>query len=554
MTNDQAIQLAGERLRSGQAAEAEKACREVLAAEPNHLRAWNLLGGVLQTQGRLDEAIAAFTRVIQIKPDLSAGHLNLGNVLMQKERLTEAVLEYERVIQLKSDSPEAHNRMAIALAALGRFDEALASNQCALTLRPNEPGAHEARGAMLLHKQDAGGAEASFRRALELAPSSAMSWNGLGMALRTLGRFDEAVDCFRRAVAINPDNPHFHKNLVSMSAQAVKSEVVDRLTKLLNQPDLLVDSRVEAGFALGKLFDDAGRFDEAFSSYARANDLFRQARAAAGESYDAEGMRRAVDTMIESFTPEFFASRRQWGLASELPVFIVGMPRSGTSLVEQIAASHSGVFGAGELTDINQISAQLSQGQDRLTGRGWNAQGIAQAAEAHLGRLRLLSASATRVIDKLPGNVLQLGLIAVLFPGARVIFCRRDARDICLSCFFQQFSKKDRQLFIYDLADCGRHYLQVERLTAHWLKVLPLRMIEIQYEDLVADLELHSRRLIDFLGLDWEPACLEFHRTERAVLTSSVWQVRQPIYTRSVARWRHYEKHLGPLLEVLSGR
>ncbi len=311
---------------------------------------------------------------------------------------------------------------------------------------------------------------------------------------------------------------------------------------------------MEAGFALGKLLDDADRFDEAFPCFVQANALLKQLPAAADEAFDGDKLRRTVDQLIQGFTPRFFAARRQWVAASELPVFIVGMPRSGTTLVEQIAASHPAVFGAGELRDIGGIARTLAADEaGRLTAKSWDAQAIARASAAHLEQLRSLGGAAVRVTDKMPGNVFHLGLIATLFPQARVIFCRRDARDTCLSCYFQRFAH-NRLRFTFDLADCGRQYLETERLTAHWLKTLPLPMLELHYEELIADQEGQSRRLIDFLGLPWDPVCLEFHRTQRAVVTASVWQVRQPIYNRSVGRWRHYERHLGPLLDVLAGR
>jgi hypothetical protein len=232
-------------------------------------------------------------------------------------------------------------------------------------------------------------------------------------------------------------------------------------------------------------------------------------------------------------------------------VFIVGMPRSGTTLVEQIAASHPAVFGADELADIGRLAAALSQGDAANPIIGWDSNRIAQAAAAYLEHLKLLGPNASRVTDKMPGNVFQLGLIATLFPRARVIFCQRDPRDTCLSCYFQWFPSS-RLLYTYDLADCAHQYLQTQRITAHWLKVLPLQMMEVQYEELVADQENQSRRLIDFLGLPWDPACLQFHKTRRTVTTASVWQVRQPMYNRSAGRWRNYQRHLGPLLEVLN--
>jgi hypothetical protein len=316
-----------------------------------------------------------------------------------------------------------------------------------------------------------------------------------------------------------------------------------------SQPD-----RATAGFALGKLLNDAERYDEAFGYFARANELVRQERASQGDRFDPAALARQVDEIIATFTPPFFDQHRDWGDRSALPVFIVGMPRSGTTLVEQIAASHPAVIGAGELRDIDRIAA--------ATGRNpaaWDRQVIGTAAAAHMDRLRGLTRADTRggdavnsierVIDKMMGNVFELGLIATLFPAARVIVCRREPRDNCLSCFFQYFASGNT--FSYDLADCGHRYVQVERLLKHWQQVLPLPMFTMQYEELVADLPGQSRRLIDFLGLPWDPACLQFHRTERAVITASGWQVRRPIYNDAVGRWRNYAKHLKPLLDVL---
>jgi hypothetical protein len=315
-----------------------------------------------------------------------------------------------------------------------------------------------------------------------------------------------------------------------------------RLTASVDDPQMPVRDRAALGFVLGKMLDEADRFDEAFARYARANSLVLQMRHAAGERYDSDLFARRVDDSITMFTPDFFTRTRDWGEPSDLPVFIVGMPRSGTSLVEQIASSHPDVFGAGELRDISNIAASLGVTQ-------YHAGPIRDAARKQLDRLRVQGGSALRVIDKMPANVEHLGLIAALFPSARIILCRRDPRDTCLSCFFQQFSTGN--LFSFDLTQCGRHHVHTDRLIAHWLKALPLPMLQMRYEDLVADLEGESRRLMSFLGLPWNPACLDFHRTERTVQTSSAWQVRQPIYTRSVGRWRNYQRHLAPLLEAL---
>jgi hypothetical protein len=224
------------------------------------------------------------------------------------------------------------------------------------------------------------------------------------------------------------------------------------------------------------------------------------------------------------------------------------MPRSGTSLVEQIAASHSRVFGAGELDALREIWDTLSAHNRGRPVEKWDAAFARRLADRHAGSVQALGNGAVRVIDKMPDNIFFLWLIAALFPSARIILCRRDLRDVCLSCYFQHFT--EGHLYAYDLADCGARALEIDRLATHWLRVLPLDILAIDYENLVSDLAGESRRLVEFLGLVWEPACLHFHRTERPVLTASAWQVRQPLYRRSIGRWRCYEPHLQPLLEV----
>jgi len=206
------------------------------------------------------------------------------------------------------------------------------------------------------------------------------------------------------------------------------------------------------------------------------------------------------------------------------------------------------VHGAGELADIQHIAGSMGGSDAKSAALGWRRNAVTEAAARHLKRLSGLNASATRIVDKQPGNVLFLGLIPLLFPRARIIICRRDPRDTCLSCYFQNFTSS---LFAFDLAHCGHQQVHVYRLMDHWLRALPVPMLEVQYEEMVGDLDGQSRRLIDFLGLPWDPACLEFHRAKTAVLTFSAWQVRQPIYSRSVGRWRNYERHLGPLFKAL---
>ena len=465
----------------------------------------------MQSLNQLEAAEASFRKASELNPAVADVHSNLGDVLLALRRFTDAAASYRRAIDLDPRWVGAHYGLATSLRLAGDIEAAIES----------------------------------YDRALALNSDGALLWNDLGSALRAVGRLDDATEAFRRALAIEPDLAIAYYNLAVSQQLSAEDPAVVRMAARATQTDLPIEERVRAGFAVGEALDKAERYDEAFAVFDRANHLYRAECAAAGERFDAVGLTRGIDRSIAEFNPAFFAKVAGWGNSSELPVFIVGAPRSGTSLVEQIAASHSRVFGAGELSNIGEAAAEL--GAIDLSRR---QAAVRRTADAHLERLRKLGGGAERVIDKMPDNIFRLDVIATLYPAARIIFCRRDPRDIGLSCFFQFFAT--RQMFSYDLIDCGRRMRETERMAAHWRRVLPLRWMEVQYELLVADLEGESRRLIEFLGLEWEPACLDFHRTERTVLTASTWQVRQPLYNRSVGRWRQYERHLGPLLKELA--
>ncbi len=328
------------------------------------------------------------------------------------------------------------------------------------------------------------------------------------------------------------------------------------LEALLARNRLSADDKKKLHFTLAKAFEEKADADAAFAHYRRGNELQRAAFAGQSLRFDAEAQDRLVARTEAVFTGQFFAERQSFGIASEAPVFVVGMPRSGTTLVEQIAASHPQVHGAGERWEMDVAAHNLS---DTLGAQAPYPENVAELdeataarlGEAYLGRLREVAGDAERVIDKLPFNYLRLGLIAVLLPRARVIHCRRDVRDTCLSCYFQNFSIP--YPWTTDLCEIGRYHRAYERLMAHWRSVLPRAMLEVDYEDLVADQEGQSRRIIDFLGLQWDPRCLDFHRTQRQVSTASAWQVRRPIYATSVGRWRAYERMLEPLEAGLAG-
>jgi tetratricopeptide (TPR) repeat protein len=517
LTLDEAIQIAWKHHQAERLVEAELIYRQILAHQPNHPEALYRLGIIAGQRDHTDDAIELFQLAIKAKPDW----------------------------------PNAYSCLGKACVEAARYDEAIVAHRHAVALAPNDKGVLEGLGSALLAKGDIAEAIEHFHRMLALFPESTAALNGLAAGFRLTGRFEEALGLLRKSLAINPEQPMAYAHLATSGRQVADAQEFERLANLTKQPGLNIELHIAAEFGLAKLLDDADRFDEAFGHYAQANLLTKNWRAERGDIFDWKELLGRVDQLIKISTPQFFADRQGWGHKSDLPVFIVGMPRSGTTLVEQIAASHPDVFGAGELKDISHIAN--SAGEDGLTALlKWSADSAMRAAVGQLQRLQALTEGVSRVTDKMPDNVVYLGLIALLFPNARVIICRRDPRDNCLSCFFQNFS--ERNVWSCDLADCGRRYLAIDRLTNHWLRVLPLKMLEIQYEEMVADQEGQSRRLIDFLGLPWDPKCLDFHKTERTVMTASVWQVRQPIYNSSSGRWRHYERHLSPLLDVLANR
>lgn len=599
--------------KAGRLHRAEVLYNKVLARSATNPDANNLLGAIALSRGRSNRAIQLIEKAVAVSPGYAAAHSNLGNAYGAAGRPMDAIDSYQRAIALDPNLVEAHNNLAYTLNDLGHYEQALASGRRAVALAPAMPEAHRIvagaarrlgqieeatqayrravalqpgdprilnefgdflaenrlfdeairyhRRALALHPDDiasllalagtqrrAGdipGSVASFRRVVELDPTRAEAWNGLGNGLRAVGQFEQARNCFNRAVAIDPNLADAYRGLSLIRRQDADPIEIDHLRAILADPATTPVDHVAAGFALGKSFDDAGRYDDAFAAYSTANALYWRILDADGRAFDAAAFTTIVDQIIARFDARFFEDHAGWGDASDLPVFVIGMPRSGTSLIEQIAASHPSVHGAGELSDVGRIEGAL----DRTGHTHWDRTESAALAGAHVAHLRALGGPAMRVIDKMPDNILKLGLIGTLFPGARVIMCTRDPRDTGLSCFFQFFPHTNS--FSYDLGQIGRRHVQIDRLAAHWRNVLPLRMIEANYEATVNDLEGQSRKIIEFLGLPWDPACLDFHRTDRVVQTASAWQVRQPLYDRAVGRWRLYRDYLTPLTAAL---
>jgi tetratricopeptide (TPR) repeat protein len=537
---------------AGDPGAAIEAAQRAVAVDPDLPEAHVHLGCALFAEQDYPRAIEVLRRATELVPASSEAWITLAAALSCRNDHAAAAEAWEVALALQPDDPDLLINRAGSLGEIERFDEALAAYRQAAALAPGDRRAHHGIITALIHTGDVIAAGDVCRQVLEASPDWPEIWLLLGYCETTQGHSDAAAKAYRRVLALDPGSAHALHHLVIMGENLDDDAAKEAARTVLDDPSEPVRSRVAAGFALGWASDRRGAYDEAFEAYALANRMLRGEHAAQGHAFDRNRFRDLVDWSIATFRPQTFVDMAGWGDSSESPVFIVGMPRSGTSLVEQIAASHPLIFGGGEQKEIIGILTALG---GELTARPpteWDRAAVRRETKAYLERLHSLGGGATRITDKLPDNILCLGQIAVLFPQARIVVCRRDPRDVGLSCFFQYF-RDDSLVWADDLADIGFRARQIDRLTAHWRKVLPCPVLEIQYETLVANLESESRRLIDFLGLDWDPACLSFHKTDRPVLTASHWQVRQPLYTSSVGRWRHHQHHLGPLLRELEG-
>ena len=527
----------------GRLPEALSSTQQAIALDPGLSVAHHNLGLVFEGLGQREQAVAGYRQALALKPDYVEALNNLGRVLPEVGELLEAVSLCHKAIELDPQRAESHCYLANVLFELRRFDAAAASYRRALALQPRDALAHASLGAALRMQGDAAAAEASCRAALAIDPNSVAALSLLGELRADRGQFSEAEASFQRAIAIDPSFCFAFYSLATIRKMTVDDTAWLKGTEALLAKPLPLGHEISLRYALGKYFDDVKQYDEAFSHYRRANELTKRY----GVNYDRAGMVERVDRAIDGFDAAAIRRHQSHGHTSERPVFIVGMLRSGTSLTEQILASHPAVFGAGELPFWQ--SAYAAYEAAGLEGRDVGAL-IPGMARDYLDQLTALSDDALRVIDKMPLNFMSVGLICAAFPKARIIHVRRHPIDTCLSIYFQYLSHLHP--YANDLGNLAHYYGEYVRVTNHWRAVLPATMLlEITYEALIEDQELWTRRMLDFLGLPWDPHCLDFHETDRTVITLSKWQVRQKIHASSVGRWRSYEKYVAPLRHLV---
>jgi tetratricopeptide (TPR) repeat protein len=527
----------------GRVAEAVDSYRRLCELMPESAEAHNHLGNALLSLGRLAEAVACYRKVTGLLPLSAVAFTNLGNALRGLGLPQEAAASCSRALEIEPESADAHRYLGNAWFDLGQFDRAAASYEQALAINPGYAEVHTALGVVLRQIGRGDEAETSCRRALEINPDLPETLALLGDLQAGQGRFAAAEESFQRALSIDPELPEAWAGIARYrkmgDADAPWLAAVQRLVA----KSLPIQHEINLRYAIGKYFDDIEDFEQAFANYRLANELTQRY----GIKHDRERLTRRVDRLVASYDRAWLDTTSAEANPSDRPVFIVGMPRAGTTLGEQILASHPAVCGVGELRFWHAAVAEYEKSMEAGWGNGGVISGL---AGRYLRKLAEFSTEARRVVDKMPANTMNLGLMHASLPQARIIHMRRHPIDTCLSIYFQAFSTTHS--YANDLEDLAHYYTQYFRVMEHWRSTLPEdAILDVPYERLVEDPETWSRRMIEFIGLPWDPRCLDFHRTDRTVLTASSWQVRQKITTASAGRWHHYEKFVGPLRRLL---
>lgn len=563
-------------LRLGQATQAVSQFRLALDIDADLVLAHGNLGYALQKLGHVAEAVVSYRRALTLAPEFAAAHTNLGNALRDLGDFEAALVSHRRALEIQPDFIEALVNFGNASRDVGRYSDALASYRRALEIDPCLAVAHCNLGGAFKEMGELAAAEASFRRALQLKPDYAEAHCNLGVVLRRQnrvveaeascrsaresepklvaaivllaeleadkGHFAQAEDLFKRAIALDAKSTDAWAGIAGLRKMTLQD--AGWLEAMLRLADLPQTPRQEAQlrYAIGKYFDDVGDYAQAFGRYRRANELAKLFTT----TYDRRHHASASNLIIRNYDGRWMARVRS-SATSARPVFIVGMPRSGTSLAEHILASHPDVYGAGEMPFWSLAAAKYESASSAGEPR--------DAIVDELGRdyLRLLddlSPESLRVVDKMPSNFLFLGLIHAALPNARIIHMQRNPMDTCLSLYFQNFEAAHS--YANDLEDLAHYYTEYVRLMAHWRSLLPDHaMLTVRYEDLVGDQEACSRQMLEFVGLPWDARCLDFTRTDRSIATRSRWQVRQNINKSSVDRWRNYEAFIEPLRRLI---
>jgi tetratricopeptide (TPR) repeat protein len=531
---------------AGQFAEAASSYREALKVRPAYAEAHNNLGNALTDLGQSEAALASFKTAIQINPGNFQAYSNMGDTLRVLGRDGEAIRCYEKAIQLRPDYAQAYGGLGASMNDQGLHKQAIESLRKAIQLQPGLAVAHcnlgNALSDMGLHDE----AMASYRTALEYRPDFAEVYSNLGNALCEFGRYKEAIANYTRALELRPDFAEAHNNLSKLKTFTKEDPQISEILQRLSDADLTESGRMHLSYALGKVYEDLGDVDQSFKYLQQGNRLRKMAF-----GYDINQDRvlfEQIKSLFNADCSKAVALDESGSSYTRQPIFIVGMPRSGTTLTEQILASHSQVWGAGELEALGRILTPVVQQAITTPGQRISSETLTNCRDAYFADLQALLSNAPYVTDKMPPNFRWAGFLLTTMPGVKIINVRREPAASCWSMFKMQFKGHGYSNDLVDLADYYKLYLD---LMDFWSKEFPNQVYDLDYEALTRNQESETRKLLEYCGLEWEEQCLEFYKTKRAIRTPSGRQVRQKMYTGSSDAWRKYEAHLEPLIESL---
>ncbi len=510
------------------------------------------LATICISMGKLEDAANCYQEIIRSQPDQADAYRKLGNTRLQQGNLSAAVIAFRQAVRIMPNDASVHNSLGVAWLKQGQLLEAEKSLREAILV---DADYHEAYGNLAIALKEQSrleDAEAILKHSLHMSPQNASNCYNLANILSIQGKIQEAQAAYCKTLSIKPDYTEAFRCLSRLKKYACLDDETKKFTALYQNPDLLKDKKMHLGFALGKIHEDIGQYDAAFAYLSEANTLFRSSY-----NYTLKEDRAFFELLMSIFDQHYMRQYADSGNSDATPIFIVGMPRSGTSLVEQILASHAQVYGAGELEYLKQIVWQSCEG-DAASGFNFlenikklNAHELKKMGDAYISKMRSHSANSRFISDKMPHNFFYLGVIKTILPQAKIIHCQRDPLDNCFSIYKNYFSSSQR--YAYDLSELGEYYACYQTLMDHWHQVLPENSIyDVQYEKIVENPQEQIKDLLQHCELAWDEKCLSFHNTERAVKTASIAQVRQPMHQQSVKLWKHYEQHLHPLLESLN--
>lgn len=532
--------------RLGSALEAEKCLRRALKIEPENAPAWSNLGTLLQHLGRLEESATCFQRALSINPKDAITHNNLGTILREQGKLAEAMTCYRTAIRLKPRYAHAHNNLGTLLHEQCNTREAIECYRKALKAEPRFAQAHYNLGITLQSEGAHSQALYHYEKSIQLEPGMVDAIASIARLYEKEGRFEDAQKCLKPYLGATPPVSVLLAYATLSRSMDRQQQATELLEKSIAQATPSPIQRQEMEYALGDLYDDLGEYDRAFSHYKIANGM-------RPNEFDASTYQAHIKAITAYVDRTALENVGTTDIPTERAIFIVGMPRSGTSLIEQILASHPAVHGAGELPFVGNLVDELQRHAQTPYPQlmtNVSADRVRELGRKYLKLLDGISKSAHFITDKLPHNFLFIGLIHAALPGAKIIHCTRNPMDTCLSIYFHNFNSNHP--YANDLTSLGQYYREYESLMQHWRKLLGTKLYEVSYEDLISLQEEKTRALLAHCGLEWDNACLEFHKTERIVNTPSYGQVRKPIYQSSRERWRNYENHLAPLKKSLS--